>query len=92
MNINKLPITDNLQEQISYGKEIAGTYDEKMMSYISSKANAVKNCQERYGMSNEDLMYKTVYDYWMYGFSPEQEVYLNLVHKSHEEKLKYVSF
>lgn len=92
MNINKLPITDNLQEQISYGKEIAGTYDKKMMSYISSKANAVKNCQERYGMSNEDLMYKTVYDYWMYGFSPEQEVYLNLVHKSHEEKLKYVSF
>lgn len=92
MNLNKLPVTDDLQEQIQYGKEIAETYDENMLAYIKSKAEAVKNCQERYGLTQDDLMYKSVYDYWMYGFAPEQQVYLNLVHKSHEEKLEYISF
>lgn len=92
MNLNKLPVTDDLQEQIQYGKEIAETYDEKMLSYIKQKAESIENCQERYGMSQEDLMYKSVYDYWIYGFAPEQQVYLNIVHKSHIEKLEYISF
>lgn len=92
MNINKLPVTDNLQEQISYGRELMETYDAEMLSYIRNLYENINNWDERFNISKEDMLCKATYDYWMYGFTPEQQIYFQLLHKTHEEKKEYMSF
>lgn len=86
MNINKLPITDNLQEQISYGRELMDTYDAEMLEYIRNLYANIKDWEQRYPISREDMLAKATYDYWMYGFTPEQQIYFYLLNKTHAEK------
>lgn len=92
MNINKLPITDNLQEQISYGRELMDTYDAEMLEYIRNLYANIKDWEQRYPISREDMLAKATYDYWMYGFTPEQQIYFYLLNKTHAEKKEYMSF
>lgn len=92
MNLNKLPITDNLQEQIAYGRELMGSYDSEMLQYITALYDRYVNGGGKLPMSKDDFLCKATYDYWMYGFTPEQQFYFYLLYKTHEEKKEYMSF
>lgn len=91
MNINNLPITDDLQEQIAYGKELMEAYDEKMLNYIKGLYASVEDWEKRFPISREEMLCKATYDYWMYGFTPEQQIYFHLWGKTHEEKWGYMT-
>lgn len=92
MNINKLPITDDLQEQIAYGRELMTSYDADMLQYIQHLYDKIEDWEKRYPISKEEMLCKATYDYWMYGFTPEQQIYFYLLDKTHEEKKEYMSF
>jgi hypothetical protein len=89
MNIKQLQITDDLQRQIIVGRELMSTYDENMMNYLSHQYDKV-NIWQGYN-SKEEMLCKAVYDYWVYGFTPEQQIYYQLYNKNHNEKKEYIS-
>lgn len=90
MNLNKLPITDDLQEQIALGRELMDSYDQEMLNYIKALYDKVD--ESKLPMTKDELLCKATYDYWMYGFTPEQQLYFHLIDKTHEEKKEYMSF
>lgn len=92
MNLNNLPITDILSEQISYGKELMESYDEEMLLYIRNLYDRIPDKDWRFPITREEMLCKATYDYWMYGFTPEQQLYFHLFDKTHDEKKEYMSF
>lgn len=91
MNIFKdLKFTENLAEQIAFGKEIAETYTEANINQIKAYFDAVKNWDEKCKISKEDMLYKSIYENWIYGIRPEQQVYFQLLDKPHEIKKTYM--
>lgn len=92
MNIFKdLKVTENVAEQIAIGKEIAETYTEANFKQIYSYFDKVNNWEEKFDLSKEDMLYKAIYDNWVYGFRPEQQFWYDLPHKTHEEKKTFMS-
>lgn len=91
MNINKIPVTNDLQEQIAIGFEIMETYEADKIDYMKSVFMKVKNWESRYPISIDEMMAKATYDYWMYGFSPADQIYFHLLNKTHEEKKSFLS-
>jgi len=92
MNLSKLKITNNLQEQIAIGRELMETYDLEMVQFIT---NIYDNFLHRGGylpVSKDEMLCKATYDYWVYGFTPEQQIYFNLFDKTHEQKKEYMTF
>ena len=84
MKLKDLKITDDLQEQIMIGREFMNTYDEGMINFIKSQYECVPLWA---GYKNrEEMMCKAAYDYWVYGFTPEQQFYFRLYEKNHEQK------
>ena len=92
-------ITDNVIEMTEIGKRLMcekpSIYTDKMVSTIKEtvrkfltkeKDRPVTECEI------EEAMYRSVYDYWVYGNSCDEEFYYNFREKSHEEKLKYMTF
>lgn len=66
------------------GRELMSTYDGNMMQYVQHQYDKV-SISEGYN-SKEEMLCKAVYDYWVYGFTPEQQLYYHLFNKCHEEK------
>lgn len=92
MNLNKLQVTDDLQEQIAYGRELMDTYDSDMLKFINNIYDSYVSGGGELPLSQQDMLCKATYDYWMYGFTPEQQIYFQLFNKTHEEKKLYMSF
>lgn len=91
MNIFKdLKFTENLAEQIAFGKEIAETYTEANINQIKAYFDMVKNWDEKCPISKEDMLYKSIYENWIYGIRPEQQIYFHLLDKPHEIKKTYM--
>ena len=89
MKLKDLKITDDLQEQIMIGREFMDTYDEGMINFIKSQYEGVPLWM---GYKNrEEMMCKAAYDYWVYGFTPEQQFYFRLYEKNHEQKKEYLT-
>ena len=91
MNIRNLQFTDYLAKQIEIGKDIESTFDESMKAYVHSSLDRVTD-YEKIPIAQEDLYYKSIYDYFAYGFLPEQQIYYHLIGKCHEEKSSYLTF
>lgn len=91
MNIRKLQFTDDLAKQIEIGKDIESTFDESMKVCVHRSLDRVTD-YERIPIAREDLYYKSIYDYFAYGFLPEQQIYYHLIGKGHEEKSGYLTF
>ena len=53
MNLNKLQVTDDLQEQIAYGRELMDTYDSDMLKFINSIYDSYVNGEENYLLVNK---------------------------------------
>lgn len=92
MNLRKLQPTDDRAEQIRIGKEIYETYDQDMVDFIQGSFDRIHDWDKKLPVNKEDLVYMSVYDYWVYGFIPEQEIYYRLYEKKHEEKSSYLSY
>ena len=43
------------------------------------------------GMNKEELFYHSIYDYWVYGSTIEEEIYYSFYEKSHAEKNKFLT-
>lgn len=91
MNIYKdLKFTENLSEQIIMGKEIAETYSEANINQIKSYFDKVKDWEQKCRISKEEMLFKSIYETWIYGIRPEQQVYFHLLDKPHEVKKTYM--
>lgn len=84
--------TDDISEQIEIGKKLVVCYDKDMVDFIMKTFDNIPNFENRTnGLSKDDMLYKSAYDYWMYGFRPDQQFYYHLWEKTHEEKKTYLS-
>ena len=51
-------------------------YDKEMVKFIMGTFDKINDFEKRTnGISKENMLYKNVYDYWMYGFRPDQQFY-----------------
>ncbi len=89
-----LHVTENPQEMIAAGKalfaEHAKLYDARMTSIIYDtieKSTHGLTVQEK-----EDLFYKSIYHYWVYGNNIAEYFYYGFDYKTHEEKKSYITF
>ncbi len=88
-----IPKTDNREERIQIGMEIERKnpqlYTEQLVKRIWEPIN--KYCSERTEEQKRNLYYMSLYDYWVFGISIEEEIYLNLETKTDEERSEYIT-
>lgn len=94
-----LIITNNPLEMVEIGKELMREksiiYTGKIVSTIRdtvSKCLAKEMSRPVTDCEIDEAMYRSIYDYWVYGNSCDEEFYYNFRQKSHEEKMKYMTF
>lgn len=92
--MNKIAFTENPQEMIAIAKEIMVKKREK---YSDGMINLIKESIKRRlpNASTEEIMnqfYLTVYHYWAYGASFDEYYYYHFADKTHDEKMKYMTF
>lgn len=93
-----LKITEKLSEMIAIGKEIAlekkDIYNERTNGLIMAKIN--KMMPEASEESKQDAYYQSLYDYWAYGFSIDEEFCYGLINRegegTDEYKSSFISF
>lgn len=93
-----LKITENTSEMIEIGRSIVQlkpniytppmieTIRETIREFNSGPRGGIKDLTE------EELFYKSVYDYWVYGNSCDEEFYYEFINKSHAQKQEYMTF
>ena len=91
MNLKKLYFTDDFQDQCRLGKALQMMYDSDQVKYVSGILDKLADL-DGIGISREDLLYRSIYDYWAYGFTPDQEIYLRIYSKLHDEKTTFISW
>lgn len=89
-----LPITDKRDEmeQIGYRiyKENSHIYTEKILKDMYSFIDeAMPDISEE---ERNSIFYGSIYDYWVYGNSIREEFYYDFIHKTHQEKMQYITF
>ena len=67
-----------------YKKFYTPTMLEKMDEEIKHYASRATPAER------EEMRYRFIYDYWVYGCSVDEEFYLNLINKSDAEKREYM--
>ena len=91
MNIK---ITDNISQMEKIGREIinqkADIYTPLMLSTIQNTINRfMPNNTEK---EKEKALYRSVYDYWVYGNGCDEEFFYGFREKTHEQKKEYITF
>lgn len=91
----KIQITDSKEMMEKIGEQLvqehSAIYTEAMLATLRKTINEYKEIP----LEGEELdkeLYRTVYDYWVYGNSCDEEYYYRFYEKSHEEKLSYMTF
>ncbi len=91
--MGKIKITDNKIEMIQIGKELfmskPNIYTEKMCASI--RATIDSNMPDATLEEKENVLYQSVYDYWVYGFNIAEEFYYHLAEKDHDIKSQYIN-
>ncbi len=92
--VKQIKITDDMLEMVAIGKELfeskQNVYTEKMCNTIMATINA--NMPGASEEEKQDVFYRAIYDYWVYGNNISEEFYFGFADKSHEEKSKFVTF
>ena len=91
MNIK---ITDNILEMEQIGRKI---YEEKSKIYTPLMVKTIYDNIDSYmkGASEkekESIFFRSIYDYWVYGNSIDEEFYYHFYSKTHAEKSEYLTF
>ena len=85
--------TDSKEEKIRIGMEIEKRnpqiYTARMVNLIKGLIN--KYCVGRTEEQKKQLYYVSLYDYWMFGASIDEEIYLHFEDKTSEEKREYLT-
>ncbi len=89
----QIPITSDLNEIRKIGEKIFNEnrdrYDERWMSGIRETLNAHMPNASKEEM--EEVFFRSVYDYWMYGNNTSEEFYFDFANKTHEQKSEYMT-
>lgn len=70
------------QKDAIYTPQMIKTLEETVSSYMPGAGEKEKH----------QALLRAIYDYWVYGNSCDEEFYYDFPHKSHEEKMKYMTF
>ena len=88
-------ITDSKQDQIEIGQRLfqekASIYTENIVAAIKSTITRSMTSRVRQLFSEQDLFFKSIYDYWVYGNDISEEFSLRFVDKTHEQKKEYTT-
>lgn len=92
--MSKLAFTEDRNEMIAMAKVIA---EEKKEKYSGGLMKMIRESVKRRlpGADEkeiDDQVYLTIYHYWAYGASFDEYYYYKFAEKTHEEKLKYMTF
>lgn len=87
-----IEITNNYNKQILIGKNIFFSCDryndalkKELYSWIDIYFSDVSNEKK------EEILYHSIYDYWVYGNDIVEELYFDFLNKNHDEKSKYIT-
>ncbi len=86
--------TDDVDEMIRFGKVI---YDNSPKRYPSQLVERMKHTI-RHWLPNStdgevnDLVYRSIYDFWAYGAKIEEEFFFDLLNKTHDEKKEFINY
>ena len=58
---------------------------------VESIYQVIRRLKKDTALSDDDVFYVSVYDYWLYGFTVDEIFYLGLLDKTEEEKRQYIS-
>ncbi|MBR2730855.1 MAG: hypothetical protein IKD72_02580 [Clostridia bacterium] len=92
--MKSIRITEDPKEMVAIAKEIVEGMKEK---YDAGMMKIVKDdVQKRFPEMPEDqlmeLVYITIYQYWVYGVSTDEYFYYDFANKTREEKLEYMTY
>ncbi|MBQ6118230.1 MAG: hypothetical protein IJK98_03265 [Clostridia bacterium] len=95
MNLREiLRPTDDVNEMAEIGKQIwendPATYNDRRRALLGSILDA--EMPEASKEEKNTILYRSLYDYWMYGFSLKEEFSLRVFDMTHSEKQKYITF
>lgn len=66
-------------------------YTDKMISTLHTLIG--RYCSENMSAEEKnEILYRSIYDYWVYGNSCDEEFYYDFLNKTHEEKSEYITF
>lgn len=89
-----LKITENLKEIVEIGRNICSSMDKvytpEMLSTIKKTIDTYMRDSDE--VSKDEMLYRSIYDYWAYGNSVSEEFYMGFKDKSRDERLQYVPF
>ena len=92
--MDRIAITNDTAEMVRIAKGIVEEkkkkYDAGLMDMI--KADVRKRCPDLSEADAQELVYVTIYNYWVYGVSFDEYFYYDFAHKTHEEKLEYMTY
>lgn len=87
-----IKITDNLKEKVEIGKKLAAFFDFDKVAEIRENLKKISSSDIcKITVDTEDLVYLTIYDYWVYGTNNNEELFYKFFEKTHEEKKKYLT-
>lgn len=87
-----LKFTEDPQEMIALGHRIVSEYDDvyKPQLMVNMRETIRHYMPDADEQSREDMLFRSIYDYWAYGNIVDEEFYLKFYEKTHEEKLEYL--
>lgn len=87
-------ITEDREQMVKIGKEIcsdkSNIYTPAMLQTIRATINS--HMSDSTEEEKENMLYMSIYDYWVYGASISEEFYMGFKDKNREERLTYVPF
>ncbi len=88
-----IPITDDKCMMVQIGKALfldnSQIYNQRMMSIITQTIQA--NMPDASESERTNMMYQSIYDYWVYGTNVAEEFYFHFDKMSHDEKCQYIT-
>ncbi len=93
--MEKIQITNDHGEMIKIGKELFEKHkeiysDAKRLRSITDIIDLhMPNATE---VEKQDVFFRSIYNYWVYGNSIKEEFYFNFADKTHDEKKEYITY
>ena len=94
--LSYLKITDDENEMIEIAQQLVEDVNRIKPIYTPSMMDKMYEQVDHYtdgGVSQEEkkrIVYRSIYDYWVYGATIDEEFYLHLLEKKHLEKCEYM--
>ena len=93
MNLGMVRVTESKKEMIEIGKEIIKVVPQKYPeNIINMLRDSIKQRLPYYSENEiDDVLYISIYHYWVYGCTVDEYFYYKFYDKSHVEKKEYIT-